>query len=254
MAMAATDTFTKTTGVTGYYILELPPGLYQLRAEAAGYYPSNRREITVISGIDQNVVFVLESLPPTSPTATLTKTPVPSRTPTIIPTATSTYTSTPTKGPSKIYLPIICRSPDIEPNNSCQGAYGPLHPNQLYKAYVWTETDEDYYWITPIIGITIVITMTNIPHDADYDLYLYDETCSSLLDLSDNYGSTEERIEYVPISSSRHIIRIRAFSGYSYEEPYYLLWRQTLGSAQRNRIASILIMFPTIARKGNSVD
>jgi hypothetical protein len=225
VAMAITDTFpfTTTTDVYGYYFLELPPGSYQLRAEAAGYRPSNWLEVIVISWISKQHDFLLQRLPPNSTrTATLTNTPTPTRTPTTTPTATSTYTSTPTKIPSMIYLPLICKS--IEPNDSCQSAYGPLHPNELYKAYIWTETDEDYYWITPTIGITIVISLTHIPRNADYDLYLYDETCSSLLARSDNYGNTEERIEYGP-TSSRHIIRVRAFSGYSSEEPYYLLWR-----------------------------
>lgn len=173
------------------------PGIYYYRVRAvrdAGSSPwSNTRSVTVCQ-----------------PTATPTPTP----------------TMTPTPGPSFIWLPIVIKSyrPDpYEPNDSSSQAYGPLVSGVIYRSYVWSPNDRDWYYINVSALNTITIDL-DVPSVADYDLYLYDSSATNLVAKSDSYGNgVDEHIEYEPNQIGKYYILVYPYQGYSDTDPYSLV-------------------------------
>jgi hypothetical protein len=127
----------------------------------------------------------------------------------------------------KRFLPVVLRGfpatwARYEPNDTIATAYGPLTSNQIYEAYIWPVGDQDYYFIdVTSTAAKITVSLTNIPTDADYDLYLYNST-PSLVASSAHYGSVDEFIEYQPTATGRYIIRIYPYQGANKDQPYRL--------------------------------
>lgn len=124
-----------------------------------------------------------------------------------------------------VFLPLVQVSHPwfrYESNNTIATAYGPLTSNQVYEAFIWPAGDQDYYFINVASTASdITVSLTNIPADADYDLYLYDST-PSLVASSAQYGSVNEFIRYRPVASGRYNIRIYPYQGANKDQPYRL--------------------------------
>jgi uncharacterized protein YjbI with pentapeptide repeats len=148
---------------------------------------------------------------PPAPTAT------PTATATVTPTPTRTLTPTPTPTPGK---------DTYEPNNDFYEAWGPLIPGEVYRSYIWYPGDDDYYWFEiATLDFPIIIYLSNIPSDVDYDLYLFDPD-ENEVGRSEGTGSTEE-IEYVPSVTGIYYILVdgtqQTRETYNNSQPYDLI-------------------------------
>ena len=127
----------------------------------------------------------------------------------------------------KTFIPLMqSRSPwtRYEPNNTRATAYGPLQSGRTYEAFIWPAGDQDYYYITVTATTAdITIALTNIPANADYDLYLYDSATAALpVAASAQYGTVDENIRYRPTAVGRYYIRIYPYQGANKLQPYRL--------------------------------
>lgn len=114
LMQAASRQYTTLSQADGSYrFSEVTPGNYKLVIEAwpAGYYPiHNAILLAVTAGSRLEINIPLGRLSESTPTATVTLTPVLHPTSTLTPTATySTPTTTATSSPRKIYLPLVLR-------------------------------------------------------------------------------------------------------------------------------------------------
>lgn len=136
-------------------------------------------------------------------------------------------------GVNRTYLPAVMNrwvwwyEFDVyEPNDKISQAYGPLTSTRVYTAYIWDATDiDDYYHLTPATTGTVQITLTNIADDADYDLYVYDETqIGTWLVRSANYGSVDESVKFEPVAGRKYYVRIHPYGGsFNSSQPYHLV-------------------------------
>lgn len=148
---------------------------------------------------------------PPAPTAT------PTATATVTPTPTRTLTPTPTPTPGK---------DTYEPNNDFDEAWGPLTPGEVYRSYIWYPGDDDYYWFDiATLDFPIIIYLSNIPSDADYDLFLFDPDENEVA-RSEGTGSMED-IEYVPSVTGIYFILVdgtqQSKETYNNSQPYDLV-------------------------------
>jgi hypothetical protein len=133
-------------------------------------------------------------------------------------------------GQHYVYLPLAMRSWvwwyqfDIyEPNDTLSEAYGSLSSTQVYEAYIWDATDMgDYYHFTPATTHTVQVTLTNIPADTDYDLYIYDTELGDWLVWSNNPGNLDESVMFAPAAGRKYYILISPYEGSSGDQPYRL--------------------------------
>ncbi|HID85869.1 MAG TPA: hypothetical protein EYP55_00625 [Anaerolineae bacterium] len=125
-------------------------------------------------------------------------TPTPTATGTATPTPTNTLTPTATPTPGK---------DTYEPNDSFASAWGSLSTGMVYRSYIWQAGDDDYYWfqVTTLV-YPIIVRLSHIPADADYDLFLYDPDQDEV-GRSEGTGS-EEEIEHVPTVTGKYYILI----------------------------------------------
>ena len=127
----------------------------------------------------------------------------------------------------KTFIPLMqSRAPwtRYEPNNTRATAYGPLQSGRTYEAFIWPTGDQDYYYIdVTATTADITVALTNIPANADFDLYLYDSATAVLpVAASAQYGTVDENIRYHPTAVGRYYIRIYPYQGASKLQPYRL--------------------------------
>jgi hypothetical protein len=112
-----------------------------------------------------------------------------------------------------------------EPNDSPSEAYGPLTSAHVLDAYIWNETDpDDYYYFQPSSPTQVEITLTNIPADNDYDMYVYyyDGQVYQTVAYSNEGGNADEYVTFTATANQMYYIRIFPYEGYS-QEPYRLI-------------------------------
>ena len=127
----------------------------------------------------------------------------------------------------------------FEPNDTCATAWDlGLEPvNERAFGYMSSAADNDDYFVFETVdqfSITtlehIVITLEDIPRDADYDIYLYRGLdaceCNAHLASSARPGDSDEEIDWeesrVVGDDGNWYVRVRRFSGSSCEERYRL--------------------------------
>ena len=140
--------------------------------------------------------------------------PIPTATPgkpTASPTDTAEPTATPTQSREDLY----------EPNDSMIRAFGPLVPGQEYQAYVSAKDDVDYFYLEIETPQTVKITLTDIPPERDYDLYLITGE-EDILSSSASSGQEEERIVYTTSSVGVFYVLVLPFHDFSEVTPYTL--------------------------------
>jgi len=125
--------------------------------------------------------------------------------------------------PSPIFIPVVARGYDgyfpslgeIEPNNSCAAANGPLRPGKQYSGYpndTW-----DYFSIDLYARGKIVVDLIKMP-GADVQLQLRDQSCTRLCyDWGKPY-----HLEYGPTDAGQYYIGVYKQTPGS-NEPY-VLW------------------------------
>jgi hypothetical protein len=130
-----------------------------------------------------------------------------------------------------VYLPLVMKSwvwwyrYDIyEPNDTPAQAYGPLVSAQVYAAYIWDTTDQnDYYHFTPSTTGVVQISLSNIPANCDYDLYVYYYDGQYRQEAySNESGNKDESVTFTPVAGRKYYIRIYRYSGFSSQQAYHL--------------------------------
>jgi hypothetical protein len=146
-------------------------------------------------------------------TACTTGTPPPLATAEHLPTATATVEPTPTATPS--------HEDSYEPNDSMLQASGPLVPGQTYLGYISDKNDLDFFYLEIDAPQILTLTLTDMPPDADYDLYLVTGE-EDLLAESASSGQADEHIEYTTSSVGVFYVLVLPFHNFSSAEPYTL--------------------------------
>ena len=154
--------------------------------------------------------------PEPSPTATMTRwsTPTSTHSPDATPSATQTVTGEPLPTPTPW-------TDSYEPNDSFDQAWGPILPGQPYTSYIWSRTDEDYYYLDALNLDRITVSLANPPPNTDYDLYLYDSEREPVAK-SERLGSAEY-ISYVPSQTGWYYVQVRSYDGRSNRHHWYML-------------------------------
>jgi hypothetical protein len=111
-----------------------------------------------------------------------------------------------------------------ESNDTFADAYGPLKTGHLAPpAYIWDGSDpNDYYYFIPESTAQVLIQLTDIPQNTDYDLYLYDVPQPTYLKRSANSGNVDEKITFFPVPGRKYWVRVYPFEGSSKTKPYNL--------------------------------
>lgn len=132
-----------------------------------------------------------------------------------------------------VYLPLAVRSwvwwyaKDIyERNDTPAEAWGPLASEYEIEAYIWDATDrDDYYFFQPSTAGQVKVSLSNIPSDVDYDLYIYyhDGNAYQIAAYSNLTGSPTEAVEFLGTAGRRYFIRVYPYSGFSSTQPYSLI-------------------------------
>jgi hypothetical protein len=127
------------------------------------------------------------------------------RTPTPLPTATPTPTPTPTTD----IPPENCG--EDEPNEGIKNAnkYPTLGKPCIGSFDNKANDRDDWYFVTLAAG-TVVVNLTNIPANNDYDIYLYNATDeANAIASSDKDGAQSESIT-LPIEAGLYHVRVYA--------------------------------------------
>jgi len=136
--------------------------------------------------------------------------------------------------PARLYLPLVLRNwvwwyqyDPYEPNDTPPG-YGPLTSGQVITAYIWDSTDrDDYYWFQPSSNSMASISLTNIPSNCDFDLYVYIYSAGGyqLVARSNKTGNVDESASFSVTAGTKYYIRVYPYRGSSSQQPYQLTVR-----------------------------
>jgi hypothetical protein len=129
------------------------------------------------------------------------------------PTATATPEPTPTA------TPLL---EDVhEPNDSMFEASGPLTPGEEYQGFIAAKDDIDFFYLELDSPQVVELYLTDIPPNADYDLYLVTGEEDLLAD-SSNTGEQDEHILYTTSSVGVFYVVVLPFDNFSDRDPYTL--------------------------------
>jgi hypothetical protein len=132
------------------------------------------------------------------------------------PTATPTVTSTPTETATATATPFDT----YEPNNSFSQAWQ-MSPDFPVISYISYSGDQDYFTFSATSGVTLYLSLTNLPED--YDLYLY-KNDRTMIGYSANPGLVPEYItNTMNISGTFYVLVQGAGPVYDTVKPYKLL-------------------------------
>jgi hypothetical protein len=135
------------------------------------------------------------------------------------PTAEHTPLPTPTMAPSPTPTPSY--EDENEPNDSMPQASGPLVPGQPLEGFISAKDDIDFFYLEIDTPQIVRLSLTDLPAEADYDLYLVTGEEDVLAD-SSNSGQQNEHIEYITSSVGVFYVLVLPFNGFSASEPYAL--------------------------------
>jgi hypothetical protein len=127
----------------------------------------------------------------------------------------------PTPTPEPSLTPTPSHEDDNEPNDSMLQASGPLVPGQEYRGFISAKDDIDFSYLEIDTPQIIRLSLTDLPADVDYDLYLVTGEEDVLAD-SSNSGQEDEHIEYTTSSVGVFYVLVLPFDNFSPSEPYAL--------------------------------
>ena len=120
-----------------------------------------------------------------------------------------------------------------EPNDNLETAYS-IELNQRYESFLFNADDaRDYYRLDEIIGSTIVITLTDVPHDVECNLSLLDATGRKIVDGATT-ELTNQRIVFRPAKTAPLFILVESLSGFNAFDSYHLTVRE--GKIERGEL------------------
>ena len=146
-------------------------------------------------------------------------------------TACAPAQATPTSTPENTPLPTPTTQPsptptpsyedENEPNDSMPQASGPLVSGQTHAGLISAKDDIDFFYLEIDTPQIVRLSLTDLPAEADYDLYLVTGEEDVLAD-SSNSGQQDEYIEYTTSSVGVFYVLVLPFNGFSPSEPYAL--------------------------------
>lgn len=152
---------------------------------------------------------------------------------------TSTGISITNIGAEGSLIPLLVSFGDTyEPNDNLEIAY-PIELNQRYESFIFNADDRrDYYRFDAVIGDTIIIALTDIPHDVEYGLSLLDASGRKIID-GVTTELTNQHIVFRPVKAEPLFILVESRSGFNALDSYHLTVREgkiASGELQINRI------------------
>lgn len=115
---------------------------------------------------------------------------------------------------------------ETEPNNTFANANG-ISPGNSINGKISSTSDVDYYKLSIMYSGNRSITLSNIPSDCNYNLYLYDYN-GNIISSSTSSGSLDKNIS-TSLNSGVYYIGIKSSSGYSSSD--YTLTVKSIGSS-----------------------
>ncbi|GAB4184150.1 MAG: hypothetical protein Kow00108_21700 [Calditrichia bacterium] len=113
-----------------------------------------------------------------------------------------------------------------EPNNSTSDAYGPLTSGTVYKSYISSSSDVDYYYFTVSTSGTATVNLANFP--GDYDFFVYNSSGS---EVARGYTSSDPENKSFSVSSGTYYVKVEGYNGaYSTTDDYELTVTYPTGS------------------------
>ncbi len=136
-------------------------------------------------------------------------------------------------------IPLLVSFGDTyEPNDNPEIAY-PIELNQRYESFVFNADDRrDYYRFDAVIGDTIIIALTDIPHDVEYGLSLLDASGRKIID-GVTTELTNQHIVFRPVKPEPLFILVESRAGFNALDSYHLTVREgkiASGELQIDRI------------------
>jgi hypothetical protein len=131
------------------------------------------------------------------------------------------YTPLPTPTTEPSPTPTPSHEDDNEPNDSMLQASGPLVPGQEDRGFISAKDDIDFFYLEIDTPQIIRLSLTDLPAEVDYDLYLVTGEEDVLAD-SSNSGQQDEHIEYTTSSVGVFYVLVLPFDNFSPDEPYAL--------------------------------
>lgn len=129
IAVALVQYSTVTNPLGAYSFGAVDPGDYRLDASAPGYYPEQRIPVTIVNG--SNTIDDIYLVPMTTPTPSVTDTPIPTNTPTLTPSPTNTPTNAPTLTPTPTNTPTNTPTLTPSPTNTPTNTPTPRTPGEI---------------------------------------------------------------------------------------------------------------------------
>ena len=197
------DTFTLTVGSTAFKTTVMPSSVGPLSAEAS-------RSVTVTVQIPAGAAAGA------SDTATLTATSQGDASQ----SASSTLTTTAANTTRSVYLPLLQKNffcDQYEPNDSrpINGGtpWGPLTSGQTIQSQICPGDPRDLYYFNAGGAVQVTIDLTNVPGNADFGLYLWNESGATSLAGSRKGAGQNEHIVYTLPGAGRYYIDVYPWSG-----------------------------------------
>lgn len=131
------------------------------------------------------------------------------------------YTPLPTPTTEPSPTPTPSYEDDNEPNDSMLQASGPLVSGQEHRGFISAKDDIDFSYLEIDTPQIIRLSLTDLPAEVDYDLYLVTGEEDVLAD-SSNSGQQDEHIEYTTSSVGVFYVLVLPFNNFSPDEPYAL--------------------------------
>ena len=123
-------------------------------------------------------------------------------------------------------IPLLVSFGDTyEPNDNLEIAYS-IELNQRYESFLFNVDDtRDYYRFDAVIGNAIIITLTDIPHDVEYNLSLLDASGQKIID-GITTELTNQRIVFRPAKTEPLFILVESRAGFNALDSYHLTIRE----------------------------
>ncbi len=126
-------------------------------------------------------------------------------------------------------LPRLACADAYEPNDNFSQASS-ITPGTTLRAAICSDQDIDYFKFNVSAGQRIIIDLTNIPANTDYDLWLSDPGQNQVA-TSTNSGNADERIEHVATGSGFYYVTVTSYAGFSANQTYSLTIALSGGAA-----------------------
>jgi hypothetical protein len=138
-------------------------------------------------------------------------------------------------GISRPYFRVGPQQQEIEPNNDCEHASGPIGSGEAYEGVI-TSGDEDWYAFEVVTGGTLAVFETHAisgQQSLDSKLFLFSRSCLTQLEVNDDGGwGLYSRFNYYFTTPGVYFLVVAGYD--QWEAGSYLLTANELSLAEHN--------------------